>query len=379
MARTCRTFHEPAVDPLWRCAALANLFLCMPSDLRAVDETGDWITPYKMRFLRPIRTTDWQRFLRYAPRVRPLFTEYDEWSLSEVLPALSLCLPENAFNHLQGLNWMHSDKDFHYIRAFLRPTLSTISCYSSSHCAMSLFSILASKCPELKDISFESTCYLGDSNIGPEAQAVSSTVCESQLLEVVSVHILDQQALEHVSRLPNLTALHVNALPVSLSIPPASDTRPFPALRTLHLVYPEIQPAIRFLLMCRDLLLASFTATFPEPITRIEADDFYTALVAACAHKSVTNIHVDSDADYWNLLDPSQYLVSSRSLRMLLCLVNLTSIYIKCDAGFELDDDIASDLARAWPRIQTLKFVVDIPSSQPPPVTIACLSPFYVR
>jgi hypothetical protein len=41
LARTCCTFHGPALDHLWRSSALVNLLRCMPADLWMVDEVGE--------------------------------------------------------------------------------------------------------------------------------------------------------------------------------------------------------------------------------------------------------------------------------------------------------------------------------------------------
>jgi hypothetical protein len=40
VARTCRAFHGPALDALWRSSALVNLLRCMPSDLYRCEESG---------------------------------------------------------------------------------------------------------------------------------------------------------------------------------------------------------------------------------------------------------------------------------------------------------------------------------------------------
>ncbi|KAJ7848436.1 hypothetical protein B0H13DRAFT_73789 [Mycena leptocephala] len=43
VARTCRAFHDPALDALWRSSALVNLLRSMPSDLYHCKESGpEW-------------------------------------------------------------------------------------------------------------------------------------------------------------------------------------------------------------------------------------------------------------------------------------------------------------------------------------------------
>jgi hypothetical protein len=40
VARTCRAFHGPALDALWRSSALVNVLRCMPSDLYHCKQSG---------------------------------------------------------------------------------------------------------------------------------------------------------------------------------------------------------------------------------------------------------------------------------------------------------------------------------------------------
>ncbi|PCH35683.1 hypothetical protein WOLCODRAFT_166413 [Wolfiporia cocos MD-104 SS10] len=65
IALTCRTFHEPALDRLWRTLfTFARLIRTLPQDSWAV--FGKSI----VTLIRPLTLTDWTRFELYASRVR---------------------------------------------------------------------------------------------------------------------------------------------------------------------------------------------------------------------------------------------------------------------------------------------------------------------
>ncbi|KDQ49973.1 hypothetical protein JAAARDRAFT_74445, partial [Jaapia argillacea MUCL 33604] len=69
LARTCRSFHEPALDILWkRQYSLKPLWKCLPSDLW--DGKGGGLVVTRPR--RKLIPLDWDRFIFYARRIRAL-------------------------------------------------------------------------------------------------------------------------------------------------------------------------------------------------------------------------------------------------------------------------------------------------------------------
>ncbi|KAG5650610.1 hypothetical protein H0H81_011658 [Sphagnurus paluster] len=73
LARTCRTFTEPALDHLWEVQVVfAPLVQCMPADLWHIDPATA-----TLKFIREIRDTDWDRFDFYARRVREMGRPYN--------------------------------------------------------------------------------------------------------------------------------------------------------------------------------------------------------------------------------------------------------------------------------------------------------------
>lgn len=70
LARTCKTFHEPALNHLWRALpSLIPLVQCLPPDAWTISESTLSIT-------RSIEASDFKRILFYSPRVRVIGQEY---------------------------------------------------------------------------------------------------------------------------------------------------------------------------------------------------------------------------------------------------------------------------------------------------------------
>ncbi|KAJ7089116.1 hypothetical protein C8R44DRAFT_990936 [Mycena epipterygia] len=383
VARTCTAFLDPALDTLWSSATLRNLLCCLPSDVwTMVEVTGQGQIKYSMKLRRSIRPSDWERVHVYAPRVKHLFcfSHSDDCRLSDVFPTISVCLPENMFHNVQSLHWWPSDNhDFHYIHLFLGPRITSISFDPSSIPALSLLCVLAPNYRKLKTVVIR---WVGDNYVldepSPELQqAISLFVRSLQCLESLSVNVLDTEALEHICRLPSLTSLNLAALSASSVFTP-TDTQSFLSLSTLNLGSSEIEPTLRFLGGLKQIPLTSFNVLFPDFSTAAEIHDLYTAVAAAFSPSSLTDLALDHDSNF-DAPDAATYAVQSRSVRILFPFVNLTSISILSPIEIDLDNATVADLARAWPRIESLDMSSYFCTSPRPRPTLESLHSFAIH
>ncbi|KAJ7607638.1 hypothetical protein DFH06DRAFT_1066622 [Mycena polygramma] len=373
LARTSKTFQEPALDLLWRRSGLVELLTgCMPSDLWAMDivqnPTYVWRKEHKLRLCRPIQPSDWDRVRLYAPRIRTLTSGSFSVSLSGIFQALSVSLPEMLFVNLQDLSWHHTGDDFYYIRLFLHPTLTRISFSLSSDSAASFLSLLAQKCPELTKLDIESreTSYT--------SRAVSDFVGGLQRVKELSVNSLDEDILERLSRLPTLESLNLRTLPLWASTPcPEAPT--FPVLDELWLTYPDIEPTVQFLGLCRAVPLKSFTVCLTEFVTASETHDLLAAISVGVTPSTLNFLHIDNECDHSDETDVSLYLMRPHSIQLLFHFINLTVLSIASPLGFNLGDDDITALARAWPRLVTLELGVRFFIHDDPRTTLLCLHP----
>ncbi|KAJ7895396.1 hypothetical protein B0H13DRAFT_2035072 [Mycena leptocephala] len=365
LARTCGTFRGPALDHLWRSSALVNLLRCMPADLWLVDEAGELAWKCNMHARRAIRAEDWNRVLAYAPRIRNLCCTSWDCDLSGIFPVISVCLPDRLLPNLQTLYWCPSEPSFHYIHLFLGPKITSLTFTGSSISAVSLLPALVLKCPALKEVSI---------SVG-EKQAVSAFLRCLECVESVHVETLDHGALEHLSRLPNLTTLRLNTLPTSYTLSPHLDRQPFAVLRKLHLGSSDIETITRFLSSCKVVPLRSLSFYVRSYPTTAESHEFYRALAASVLRSSLTEVHFDVGLNSFDGNSPN-FRIHRESIRLLIGFTNLVTINISSPVGIDMDNITAADLARAWPHLEELHMSSYSPSRSPPNATLECLHSF---
>ncbi|KAJ7267788.1 hypothetical protein C8J57DRAFT_1325852 [Mycena rebaudengoi] len=376
VARTCRAFHGPALDALWRSTALVNLLRCMPSDLCRCDESGpEWNVTCDMKLLRPIEVKDWDRVLIYAPRVHHLFSNSYDCDLSKVLPAVSACLHPRLFPHLQRLHWGHSDNDFRYIHLFLGPGITELSFTVSCTPAISFLTTAALRYSALKTVAIRSN--LSAVSVA-ETKAVSVFLRSLTCVETLSVDSIDEAGLQHICRLPTVTVLRLGILPTLSAFNAGPDIRALAVLRRLYLARAEIGVTTRFLAWCKEMPLKSLVLEFITFLTGQETQNLFDAVSASVLHSSLTEINVVNGYEDRNPAHFPHHLVHSHSIRPLFSFTNLTSVLIVTAVGIDLDNATVSTLARAWPRLEHLEissFYQYSPAARPR-ATLECLRSF---
>ncbi|KAJ7453813.1 hypothetical protein FB451DRAFT_1280836 [Mycena latifolia] len=365
LARTCSTFRGPALDHLWRFSTLANLLRCMPADLWVVNEAGEPLWKCDMHPRRPIRAEDWNRVLVYAPRIQNLYSTCWDCDLSPILPMISVSLPDQLLPNLQTLHWWPSEASFHFIHLFLGPTITEITFSGSSIPAVSLLPTLALKCPTLKNVSITTG----------EKRAVSAFLRSLECVESVHVDSMDHSALEHLSRLPTLTALELNTLPTPLSLSPRLDLQPFAVLRKLRLGSLNIETITQFLRSCKGVSLRSLNLDVQTCPTTAESHEFYRALSASVSRSSLTEVNFDVGISDFDGNSPN-LRIHRESIRLLVGFTNLVTINISSPVGIDLDDTTAADLARAWPHLEKMHMTSYGVCRSLPNTTLECLHSF---
>ncbi|KAJ7739590.1 hypothetical protein B0H16DRAFT_1729394 [Mycena metata] len=370
MARTCKAFQHPALDYLWRETTLEKLVLrCMPSDLWAVGTVLDVSETVKIiRQLRPVRDSDWDCIRLYAPRVKTLYAGHGAgWpSSAEVLPILAVSLPESLFDNLRRLTWQHKEDYFHHIRLFLHSTLTSIHFWLCSDASASLFPALTRKCPNLTEIFTPVRAGYPHDSV-----SLADFICGFKSPEYLSVPSLDHDVLQHLAGQPTLRSLSMTSFSTVLTLP-MNERRPFSGLRKLSLLYPKILAATQFFGVCIDVPLREAEVTFSEFLTPAEFHDLFAAASGGVSHSSLTDLYIETQWDCYTSEDISATnLVRPLSVRLLLDFANLTTLFIRTPIGFDLDNNIILDMARAWRQIQTLQMLGTHLTS---PAELSCMS-----
>ncbi|KAJ7026855.1 hypothetical protein C8F04DRAFT_1123937, partial [Mycena alexandri] len=357
LARTSRVFQGPAIDILWRKQyTLLHFLKCMPSDLFSFRYVGP-DRNVTVRLLRPILPSDWDRPLIYAHRVRHLVTETrissleSFSSLSDVLAAMSMSLPnDSVFPNLEYLAWeKHPSADFHYIRFFLTPTITTLrlSC-DFAPANLSILALLPRKCPALTDVTVNCGSSVGESM----AASFTAFFDGLPLLENLNMDVSESAILTRIGRLERLTSLLLWELPAELPPPSAPDVPFLPNVRTIVL-HDEFEKVAKFFRRCTVTFFNSITIEFPSKGKGPTRHKFFAAL-AACQHlhASLTTLHLTIDSE--SMSGPNPYTINSRAFRLLFCFRRLTSLDIATEDGVDLDDATVADMAQSFPDIERL-------------------------
>ncbi|KAJ7687603.1 hypothetical protein B0H17DRAFT_1136154 [Mycena rosella] len=345
---------DTALDLLWSHQTLGNVIRCLPADLWTLDEVTSpgAIGPHReMRLLRPVVETDWERPRVYTRRIKSLNFGAPWIGLYEVFPDISLCFPRDLFPQLQRFEWRVGDCDPSYVPLFACSTLVELSL---GHPIASILSIFAQKCPALRDIAIDALDDLDAPNSNA-IEDVSTFVGELRSIRSITVHSLNWKALEHLVQIPALVHLDLIRLPTTL--PPILDVVGICTLQKLRIKpRAQIRPLTAFFRLFRNAPLASIDVySFPADATVSDTSNLYSALAAGCAHTFLTELKLDASTPD-NRADTDKYIIRGSSIRILFCFHNLMEVYIRSPYGLDMDADTVDGMARAWPRIQSLRF-----------------------
>ncbi|KAJ7775959.1 hypothetical protein DFH07DRAFT_798896 [Mycena maculata] len=368
LARTCTTFQRPALDKLWaHQGTFLNFLRCFPPDLFDLDDRGvvssGRKSKRKPRLLRPILATDWARPFLYARRVKDFSCQPHSPTLLQILEAISLSMPDGSiFPSLVKLAWDHiPPSEFHFIKLFLTRTVTEISfkCASASH--LSILSTLSRSCPVLKRVDLS-----GWTAIPGSSASLCAFVDELLNIEFLVIGSPSMETLEHIGRVPTLKYLRLESLPREVELAPPVSRPLFVNLESIMLADVTFEAATRFLAMCTDPYMGSVHVTFDDDTEAGSANEFYDAL-AAChpAHISLHTLSLDSS-------QVSAHPFHFDLLRTLFCFQGLTHISILIPVAFGLDDADVAELARSWPRLNSL-YLVTHASELHPRTTLQCL------
>jgi len=351
---TCRDFKEAALDVLWQTqSSLAPFVKCMPSDLWKITPTPFGSDEkFHISLNRPLTQSDWSRFSYHAPRVHVLNLIRDNdsvnhWADHEVVyKALDSC-PDifPLFPNLRVLTTTYHISQYncpHLSRRIIGPRMSSLSC----HCLIPAFyQAIISQALHLNELRIS----------GPFDSSFASDfielLCVMESLETVVFReaSLSVEIAHHLSSLPNLRYLAFGDLSPDIYFSNTPQSFAFAALRSLELnrlkSLASSIPLISQLKRLETLKLTSWQ--YP---TALDMDDLFTVLLNG-NHPNLHSLEVLPLCDLPEVYDA--YVIPSSSLRRILCFANMTTLTLDIHS-FDLDDKFITDLALAWPNLQSL-------------------------
>ncbi|KAJ6517342.1 hypothetical protein C8R47DRAFT_1000332 [Mycena vitilis] len=392
LARTAKIFQDGALNGIWQWqGTFAHILRLMPPDLWNSAVEGQSV--YALELVRPITTADWERPLFYLPRVRTFNVSSSQHLPSqELFESLSSSFPrKHLFPNLRSLTWTHnhqlrSPSLYPYISIVLGPRLNQLDIRAPLRASdLHLLPTIAVKCPELTDIEINGNSW-GALEDNPEYRAqlfTNISLFLRGLSRIEKVHLTDSGvdglAFDHLATISTLKSLRMfdgDGIVCRLSQPGAAPR--FTQLTFIALQAFPVEVASD-IFSCRPPLAHIKLDIYPE--ASIESvSDLYRTLAAnlpPLALRSLAIITRDTVARYSHI-PPVFALAYPLAFPPVLHFHHLTTVTLRNDYAFALDDSVVSEIARAWPHLQSLDLNSGLApaGSEPPRVTLAALCIF---
>ncbi|KAF7377906.1 hypothetical protein MSAN_00214300 [Mycena sanguinolenta] len=215
---------------------------------------------------------------------------------------------------------------------------------------------------------------------------ISKVVLTLHRIEDLALPGVDRAALEHISQLPALRLLTLEAL-VWEDLGPSprlysmidAETPRFSALREIYLVHTTMDLVIELLELLSSCRLASFHVGTGDPVTRAITTQLYAALETHLTHSTLQTLRIglpenEVDDALGDVL--TNYTIDGSIVVPLLRFANLTTIYLSPPVGFDLDDTMTLAIARAWPKVRELSLTASTHTRCPSSISLLGLKAF---
>ncbi|KAG1781629.1 hypothetical protein EV702DRAFT_1275777 [Suillus placidus] len=352
LAKTCNSFHEPAMDLLWaNIDDLEKLLGCV-TRLHPMIYCSD-ARPgslWSSEGVEPLSEHEACQFLRHAARVRSIDISYDDhFHLLTVLPTETCMFPR-----LMSLLWEIEAPESRYLHLFLSRTLRDCR-LSAPHPALTTIGTHCAFLDYLKISDF-------DEVTADDLSLLSSAVRSCTRLKFLGCPPLEWAAWNHLSTLPTLLNLQI----YSGSWPfeqPNLKFAPFLNITLLTFYVHIAEYAITAMQFSEFPSLTCFEMSI-HVLSWAEAEQLFCALLQCNARLTLEQIIISSR-------DPDDEDGSDNYLTVItqfLCFSQLRTLSLVFDnCAIYLDNDLLLEAVSRWPYIHHMK--LDDQRLQPPVVT----------
>ncbi|KAG2064996.1 hypothetical protein BDR04DRAFT_1234763 [Suillus decipiens] len=381
LARTCRTFKEPALDILWkRIEGFKPLIACIPEHVTKTDIRG------RVALKRPLLNEEWRLIIRYTQRIRFLrvvTTHLDRIDNQVIQAFISAPSPTPLLPNLHSLSW-RDDREcfFPLLRTFFGSTITSVvlgfTATAPSFSKSALVTSLAVHCPSIREFRCE---YAGESQ--ESSDAICKVLCSLRELFRLGIGVLSAQTLLCLASLSSLKYLSLDLRMYNINHTRSGSTPIYSSqLEEVDITAPSLSVLthclrnIRFL-SCRSLnlcidfddsplydpvgfqdLLASFSECFPPAIEKFR-----------CDFMSAYDSHIEEDA----LADPS-FALGFAVITPMLSFSHLKIIDLDWICNSAIDDTSLKTMAQSWPQLEHFLFGCGAPWLVPPSLTLIGLA-----
>ncbi|KAG2135502.1 hypothetical protein DEU56DRAFT_981124 [Suillus clintonianus] len=354
LASTCREFEHPALDVLWRnLQSVTPLVSCLPSGLFQTSGKG-------LALQKPADGKVWDAFFKYSSRVHSI-TAIASLSILGTLSLLMLSCPSTPaffFPNLRKLS-LHDDggrSTAEFLRMACVPSLVELDLqiHSASSPALLVLSSLGTLCPHLQCMTVTLTRATDDSlrKISP---FITQPVSQLHHLHTLSVCDLGNKSIEYLMQLRALQSLSLDFNgSSSWDIRPDTQLPGFHDLKFLGLSARTVERASNFfssfqIVRSKEIKVefiyrvAEFSASGSEMLSQ-----FFAILQERCDNDKLESFSLVG----LSKRIPTEFgiFISLRAFR------NLTRLVIENGCDIPMSDEELCQLAKAWPKLQVLKF-----------------------
>ncbi|KAG2156171.1 hypothetical protein DEU56DRAFT_876054 [Suillus clintonianus] len=372
LARTCRTFKEPALDILWKHVyGFKPLISCLPEGVGINSMQGNF-TLKRTPVIRECNISG-----QYAQRIRHLTIESTDLDVMDDRVVQTLMFgppPTLLLPNLRRLDWGDSRDCFiPLLRTLLRPTISSLSLddWKPSFAKSGLLASLRGRCPSIRTFS---CLYWGNSQ--GTSDVIRETVCGWRELVDLRTGILNAQALFHVASLSSLKSLHFRTCGLDDIQPNLTPTFTC-QLNDVSIAAPTSSVLTRLLrnvhsIPCRSVLLCVEKTGAELPYDPLDIPDLIVSL-SECFLPDLEQLTVEFDSQFEGftiegLTDPLSAL-DFDVFAPLLSFGRLTILDLSCFCISAIDDDSLKIMAQSWPQLEEFYFGGGILWLVPPSLT----------
>ncbi|CCM03571.1 uncharacterized protein FIBRA_05707 [Fibroporia radiculosa] len=376
LAGTCRLFSPVALDILWSSQInLVPLVKLFPSDIVDQEAASDGYNIVSLK--RAPELEEWSRFLHYASRIKCIGRHYPQCppvvELQRVDPRTYSILCDyrpsgHFFSNLRLFEWKQGDAnavhEVDHLLLLIHPKVSNMSIHlmeplnddilvARLEAALGQFN---DNCTFLEDLTF--TCPW----TSPLSDMISNIVLRHKRLRSVYLYqhidtLMLRESMLHISGLTSLEKLTIRAdryggIGSALHTMLQGSDLTFPSLRQL-VIYADILTAASMFIdaVKSPKLLSIYTVTAFSP-SATEMEEFgrrlgkhpSKAVIGSLTFGCGTSIPREHEEPF----------ITGDSLRPYLALPSIHECKIGVRRPMVVDNAFVQDLAKAWPRLQTL-------------------------
>nr|GAT47720.1 predicted protein [Mycena chlorophos] len=336
LAQTCRTLSGPALDHLWQLqTTLDNLIKCLP------------------RITRDLTTKDWTSAVNYSRRIQNLAFSPETVPCVSILRAIAVFGSATLLPRLREFECPALDTIHPLESAFLLPTIRRLQLIDVPSDA---FDVIASS--ELR-IETLTELALVSKSAGVVLDRLGTIVDSLRVVERLVLDHVPDAILRRLSELPELAYLRLET-PIEDA---THTTFCFPALHSLDLIGTSAEYATQFVEKLPQSCHLRWLMIQIQPSPADDIASLYATIANRISPSTLCYLGVDTVTVDEETIMPyplprphlADFVVEGPALNPLLRFSHLCWLTLQPPVGFDLDEEMAWAMARAWPKLTHLQ------------------------